>query len=964
MNLTQLDEEGIFQAARKIDAGEARSAYLNEVCGGDRVLRDRLEALLHVYEQERSFLESPPIEVIGSPVLDMQPLAEGPGAVIGPYKLREQIGEGGMGVVYAAEQTQPVRRKVALKIIKPGMDTRQVIARFEAERQALAMMDHPNIAKVHDGGATDSGRPYFVMELVRGIPITEYCDRERLSIPQRLELFVQVCRAVQHAHQKGIIHRDLKPSNILVTMIDGSAVPKVIDFGVAKATGASLTERTIYTAFHQFLGTPLYMSPEQADLSGMDVDTRSDIYSLGVLLYELLTGTTPFDENTFREAAFDEIRRIIREQEPPKPSTRLSELSRPHAKREDSVTRSATTTVTSIASQRRTEAARLPKLVRGELDWIVMKALEKDRKRRYETANDFASDVMRYLTDQPVQACPPSAGYRLRKFVRRNKGAVGAGVALAALLVLGTVGTSIGLVWALKAERRATLTAHRAGTAEMLATNRLLDVSKEKERATAAEGRAKDEAAAAEAVVKFLQDDLLAQAAPEMNPLEKKVTVEELLGRAAARIEGKFAQQPRVESGVRRTIANTYIALDKHSAARPHLERAWALCRGALGEEDLDSLTVLTDLAGLYARDGQVREAEQHLNKVLTVRRRVLGEEHPDTLGSMLKLSQLYLSLGWHSEAEKLLVTMREIMRRVRADKKGGTLGAMNYLAVYYLNQRRYVDAEALLTEVLDVQRHLAGEENSNTLTAMNNLLEVYANKGDYPKAADLLERVLKIGRRIWGDDSQRTLLTMNNLGRVYWSANRLDRSVPLFEEVVPKFQARFGPDGFLTIMAMLNLGINYRDGGRLPEAIAKLEQAWEWDRKRNGPKVDPLSYLVMTLADSYDRAGQFARSEPLYRAALEVTRERHGEVSLGIADALAAIGLHSLKQQKYADAEPLFRECLIIREQKHPDGWKTFNTKSLLGGSLMGQKKYAEAEPLLQTGYDGMKKREAENRQ
>src|SRR5947207_5342275 len=293
-----------------------------------------------------------------------------------------------------AGQEEPVRRRAALKVIKLGMDPKQVVARFEAERQALAMMDHPNIAKVHDAGATESGRPYFVMELVRGIPITDYCDRERLSLAERLELFVLVCRAVQHAHQKGIIHRDLKPSNILVTIIDGAAVPKVIDFGVAKATGASLTERTLYTAFQQFIGTPLYMSPEQADLSGMDVDTRSDIYSLGVLLYELLTGTTPFDQDTFRTAAFDEVRRIIREQEPAKPSTRLSSLGATRA---------------TISANRKADARHLDRAIRGELDWIVMKALEKDRRRRYETASDFAADIRRHLDDEPVQAGPPSA---------------------------------------------------------------------------------------------------------------------------------------------------------------------------------------------------------------------------------------------------------------------------------------------------------------------------------------------------------------------------------------------------------------------------------------------------------------------------------------------------------------------------------------------------------------------------
>src|SRR5262245_15171880 len=382
-----MSERSIFMEALEFDDPQERAAYLGRACGDDQRLRERVEALLRSHRSGGGFVldRAPAVEV--SATADLPPAAEHAGTVIGPYKLLEQIGEGGMGVVYVAEQTQPVRRKVALKIIKPGMDTQQVIARFEAERQALALMDHPNIAHVIDAGATESGRPYFVMEPVRGLPITDYCDRERLSIPERLELFVQVCRAVQHAHQKGIIHRDLKPSNILVTVIDGAAVPKIIDFGVAKATGASLTERTLYTAFHQFVGTPLYMSPEQADLSGMDMDTRSDIYSLGVLLYELLTGTTPFDQKTLGKAACSEMRRIIREDEPQRPSIRLSALGE---------------TLTTVSTRRKSDPRRLGPAMRGELDWVVMKALEKDRRRRYETANDFAADVMRYLTDQPV----------------------------------------------------------------------------------------------------------------------------------------------------------------------------------------------------------------------------------------------------------------------------------------------------------------------------------------------------------------------------------------------------------------------------------------------------------------------------------------------------------------------------------------------------------------------------------
>ncbi len=400
----------------------------------DPELRRQVESLINAHDRAGRFLASPTVSFeSGSP--------EPVGSVIGPYKLLEQIGEGGMGFVYVAEQTRPMRRKVALKIIKPGMDTKQVVARFEAERQALAMMDHPNIAKVFDAGATDSGRPYFVMELVRGIPITDYCDREQLSITERLELFVLVCRAVQHAHQKGIIHRDLKPSNILVTVIDGAAVPKIIDFGVAKATGVSLTERTIYTEFHQFIGTPLYMSPEQADVSGVDVDTRSDIYSLGVLLYELLTGTTPLDRDTFRTAAVDEMRRIIREEEPPTPSTRISSLG---------------AALTTVSAHRKADPKRLGREVRGELDWIVMKALEKDRRRRYETANDFAADLMCYLTDRPVEACPPSSWYRLSKYTRRHRASLATAATILFFLIVSTAASAWQAIRATAAERRAT----------------------------------------------------------------------------------------------------------------------------------------------------------------------------------------------------------------------------------------------------------------------------------------------------------------------------------------------------------------------------------------------------------------------------------------------------------------------------------------------------------------------------
>jgi serine/threonine protein kinase len=415
--------DDIFCDALELASPAERAAYLDRVCGDDTRLRRRVERLLEAHAQADGFLAARP--AIAAATSDVP--AEAAGMVIGPYKLLEQIGEGGFGVVYLAEQQQPVRRKVAVKVLKPGMDTKQVVARFEAERQALALMDHPQIAHVLDAGTTDSGRPYFVMELIRGIPITAFCDENRLTPRERLELFLSVCQAVQHAHQKGIIHRDLKPSNVLVTQQEGTPMIKVIDFGIAKALGQErLTEKTLFTGFAQLIGTPLYMSPEQAEMSGQDVDTRTDIYALGVLLYELLTGTTPFDKERLRTAAYEEFLRIIREEEPAKPSTRISTLGQ---------------AATGASAKRKSDPRRLAQLCRGELDWIVMKALEKDRNRRYESANAFAADVQRYLDDEPVLACPPSPWYRLRKFVRRNKR-----VAVMASLLFAMVVAAVGVL--------------------------------------------------------------------------------------------------------------------------------------------------------------------------------------------------------------------------------------------------------------------------------------------------------------------------------------------------------------------------------------------------------------------------------------------------------------------------------------------------------------------------------------
>ncbi len=758
--------ETIFLAALEEATPAKRAALVEKACAGDGELLRRVLELLACHEASDGPLDAPP-EGLGA-AGDSSPASEQPGCIVGPYKLVEQIGEGGMATVWMAQQTDPVKRLVAVKLIKPGMDTKQVLARFEAERQALALMDHPNIARVLDGGTTAAGRPYFVMDLVKGIPITKYCDEHQLTPQQRLDLFIPVCQAIQHAHQKGIIHRDLKPTNVLVALYDGKPVPKVIDFGVAKATGHQLTQRTLVTRFGTIVGTLEYMSPEQASFNQLDVDTRSDIYSLGVLLYELLTGSPPHGKRETEADGLIETLRAIREQVPTLPSTKLS------------------TADSTLAAYRGTEPAKLTKLVRGELDWIVMKALEKDRNRRYETANGLATDLQNYLADEPVQACPPSASYRLRRFVRRNKGAVAAIAALFLLLVAGILGTSWGLVraeHAWEAEGRQRKLAEAAVVAERVAKEA---EAKQRTLATEAARQATKEAAVAAAINDFLNRDILllsnamGQMGSGVTP-DANLSLRTVLQRAARRMDGKFPGEPEVEMRLRYTIGASLSFLGDNTSALPQIEKVVALSHQLLDRNDLFTLNAEYRLAGIHRALGHsalaVRLAQENLER----RKAAFGETNHQTMRGM------------------------------------------NGLALAYQSDKQLDKALQIAQQHLELRKRHSGPRNEDTWVSMNNVAWLYQEQKKWDKAVPLFEEALAGMRSHLGPLHPERLNTTANLARAYYHTEQLDKAIVLEEPVLPQYKTVYGVDDARTLSVFNSLLTYYTDAGSSAKAEALL---------------------------------------------------------------------------------------------------------------------------------------------
>jgi len=897
---TNKTEETIFTKALEIQDLDQRNTWLKEACGPDEKLRLSVLKLLDAH-QAASLLDDPVIDL--SAVQNSDEI-EDIGKVIGHYKLQEKIGEGGMGVVYLAQQQEPINRPVAIKIIKPGMDSQQVLKRFETEQHALARLDHPNVARVFDAGVTELGRPYFVMEYVPGVPITEHCDDHNLSIEKRLELFIQVCQAVHHAHQKGIIHRDIKPSNILISTQNNQALPKVIDFGVAKAIRQPLTEKTFFTEQGQLIGTPEYMSPEQAQLTSEDIDIRSDIYSLGVLLYELLTGALPFDPKSLRAAALGEIQRIIQEDDPPRCSTRLSSLG---------------DKAQTIAQKRSTEVSTLTRRLHKELEWIPLKALRKDRQERYRSASEFADDVKNYLEGSPLIAGPESAGYRVKKFMRRNRALA---TSIAAVMIVLLVGIAATTTFALR---------------EMQARHN----------EEAARIEAQQQAKIAGEVNRFLNEDLLAAVNPE-HALGQEVTVREVLDAASLNIQGKFEDEPLIEASIRTTLGKTYTSLGEFTIAQEHLERALQLYRNLYGEQNLSTLNAQTNLSIVYQEQGRFDDTEALQTETLRLKKQVLGDKHPDTLRTRHNLALLYFLQGRYDQAESMNVETLALKREVLGAEHPDTLKLMINLANLYTAQRRYQQAEELYIQVLELLPKVFDEGHPDALAASNSLAVLYKNQGRYAEAEKLYVETLAVQKRVVGAEHPDTLVTMFNTATLYRLQGRGAEAEELYVETLEKLNRVLGEEHPHTLSCMNSLAIHYKEQRRYDQAEPMYVRTLAVQERVLGEDHPDTMRTMYNLANLYRTMKRYDEAEPLYVRALEKRRKVLGEENPSTLSVMNNLAVTLFRLRRYPEAAELHEQTLEIRRrvlgEQHAS---TMSTKLNLANVYSIMHRFDEAEEL-----------------